>query len=109
MFIGIYVQQISGERLQDHWSSGSNFHSKHQFLQLKELLLIVALLKFVNTNRIHVSHDVWPYFLKTGRYSLMAGGTDASDPWGMREEPQEIQGLGNMEIRQQQQHILRGE
>ena len=22
MFIGIYVQQISGERLQDHWSSG---------------------------------------------------------------------------------------
>ena len=39
----------------------------------------------------------------------MAGGTDASDPWGMREEPQEIQGLGNMEIRQQQQHILRGE
>ena len=24
-FIGIYVQQISGERLQDHWSSGSYF------------------------------------------------------------------------------------
>ena len=22
MFIGIYIQQISGERLQDHWSSG---------------------------------------------------------------------------------------
>ena len=25
MFIGIYVQQISGERLQDHWSSGLTF------------------------------------------------------------------------------------
>ena len=38
----------------------------------------------------------------------MAGGAEASDPWGMREEPQEIQGLGNLEIRQQQQHIIRG-
>ena len=26
MFIGIYVQHISGERLQDHWSSGFFFH-----------------------------------------------------------------------------------
>ena len=25
-----YMQQISGERLQDHWSSGSNFCSKHR-------------------------------------------------------------------------------
>ena len=38
----------------------------------------------------------------------MMGGNDANDPWGMREEPDEIQGLGNMEIRQQQQHIIRG-
>ena len=38
----------------------------------------------------------------------MAGGSEASDPWGVREEPEEIQGLGNMEIRQQQQQILRG-
>ena len=42
------------------------------------------------------------------RYNLMMGGNDANDPWGMREEPDEIQGLGNMEIRQQQQHIIRG-
>lgn len=41
------------------------------------------------------------------RYNLMAGGSEASDPWGVREEPEEIQGLGNMEIRQQQQQILR--
>ena len=38
----------------------------------------------------------------------MSGGNESSDPWGMREEPEDIQGLGNMEIRQQQQHILRG-
>ena len=28
MFIGIYVQQISGERLQDHWSSGFTIAKK---------------------------------------------------------------------------------
>ena len=38
----------------------------------------------------------------------MSGGNESSDPWGIREEPEDIQGLGNMEIRQQQQHILRG-
>ena len=26
-----YIQQISGERLQDHWSSGSYFCSGHRF------------------------------------------------------------------------------
>ena len=38
----------------------------------------------------------------------MSGGNESSDPWGVREEPEEIHGLGNMEIRQQQQHVLRG-
>lgn len=36
----------------------------------------------------------------------MAGGSD--DPWGVREEPAEFQGVGNMGIRDQQQHIIRG-
>ena len=38
MFIGIYVQQISGERLQDHWSSGfffCNIFSPRMFLLVK--------------------------------------------------------------------------
>ena len=48
------------------------------------------------------------FLLFISRYTLMSGGNESSDPWGVREEPEEIHGLGNMEIRQQQQHVLRG-
>ncbi|KAK3090808.1 hypothetical protein FSP39_014833 [Pinctada imbricata] len=45
------------------------------------------------------------------RYSLMGtGGVDAfgsSDPWGMREEPEDFQGMSNQDIRQQQQHAIK--
>lgn len=41
------------------------------------------------------------------RYNLIAGGTDQSDPWGVREEPDELKGLGNDEIRVQQQTIIK--
>ncbi|KAJ8318009.1 hypothetical protein KUTeg_003100 [Tegillarca granosa] len=45
------------------------------------------------------------------RYNLM-GSTAADtfgsgDPWGMRDEPEEFQGVSNEAIRQQQQHIIR--
>ena len=40
MFIGIYVQQISGERLQDHWSSGLDIFKKiHRRIFLKMLFI----------------------------------------------------------------------
>ena len=52
MFIGIYVQQISGERLQDHWSSGYVFtrrfsalvqiHNKNNMINSKITDLEVA-------------------------------------------------------------------
>ena len=35
-----YMQQISGERLQDHWSSGFFSTENFQFLQLKKNLYI---------------------------------------------------------------------
>ena len=39
------------------------------------------------------------------------GGVDAfgsSDPWGMREEPEDFRGLSNQDIRQQQEQAIRG-
>ena len=38
----------------------------------------------------------------------MAGGTGGSDPWGVREEPEEFQGMGNQEIRIQQNVVIMG-
>ena len=37
MFIGIYVQQISGERLQDHWSSGSRFKLCSKVVEIRTM------------------------------------------------------------------------
>jgi len=37
----------------------------------------------------------------------MSGGNRA-DPWGVVEEPEEYQGIGNMDLRSQQQHAIRG-
>ncbi|WAQ96043.1 STX8-like protein [Mya arenaria] len=39
------------------------------------------------------------------RAGLMAGGSD--DPWGVREEPAEFHGIGNMGLRDHQQQIIR--
>ena len=34
-----YMQQISGERLQDHWSSGFKFESPGENLQMEQIIL----------------------------------------------------------------------
>ncbi|KAL4239769.1 Syntaxin-8 [Mactra antiquata] len=43
----------------------------------------------------------------SSRHHLMAGGSETSDPWGIREEPEEFKGFGNNELRTQQQVIIK--
>lgn len=43
------------------------------------------------------------------RYRLMAGGSDRNDPWGVAEEPEDLKGVGNIEIRVQQQQIIQAQ
>lgn len=42
------------------------------------------------------------------RYSLVSEGPNASDPWGVREDPEELKGVANDDIRIQQQQIIKG-
>ncbi|KAH3863105.1 hypothetical protein DPMN_026083 [Dreissena polymorpha] len=41
------------------------------------------------------------------RSQLLAGGVD-SDPWGVKEEPEEFKGIQNTGLRVQQQQIIKG-
>ena len=38
----------------------------------------------------------------------MGGGSDPSDIWGVREEPESLKNVSNTEIRVQQQQIIQG-